>query len=893
MEKRKVRVQIVGNYLSDLVKPLREKGIVTESIIEQCNPLAMVGTPNHKYEKYAEDPKMIMQEVLNIRKNLSQMLSRNTDNFCTNYNTLPTWAEVRDHNSSEYFIYSNSSMAYPILERNGEVYSRIWTNDAFMDDIMSDKTFVIRLFPYSKDFNWKYYFDRFIAEVQKVYDRNHIILIKTNSSQWYMDEQNIMSYDNTSSEFRSLIEEMDRYFVDKTHCLIVEFPFNCIPGIKGGGVFPFAHIGTNGKNKIASEIENIIYNDPAAYMSVIPKYTNELARSLVNKLSGDALRKGKETIERIEDEWLNFNDIDDLGNNDVFIAHIKKLKLFLDPDNGYTLSDYVIKALASGEAFDTSIDFELIELYTRYLKLNINDIIAFYMICINCENRSELKDAAQNIVSNADCLPVTAVKKICAENVAFLSRYPYLNDEFKGKDESEKVFVPLENNCYIVFDLTTEDYIKKVDFPNPGEFDYAKVINNGYICPITFADALTYSYEYYAEKARRGDGAKPSYLKFSSENDFYESLKYIDYKPLLESDNFIFSIGDTEPPLEGFFPQVDFTELVDPNTAIINVRNGLGDQICHFIMGQIISARTGREVIYLDLPYLQYIGQFNGSDFKMITRHPVKAFSKIVSPRLKQAYNLNDYCAISFLRRINDYNLITSNVYYYHRATQKQLKSSSISGTFICDDIVKFVNTALPYSYYFNLIRIEELKSIFDYKLSDYIEFPPFEKQPDIEMGEKMMACDAVILHIRRGDRVALGWNEDISFFPEAVAKIMKLAQYENKKFFCFSDDINWCRNHRAEIGLDLVGECEVCFVEGHKGEECFRDVQLMALGKMIVFGRSGFPRIAAMYSERWEMLFCAEKKTDDFFHKYVRKNKYETEPFSRSDYSHSQAPNK
>lgn len=891
MKKKNITVQIIGHGLNDFARYLKHYNIFTESIISSCSPLAMSGKTDQVYLKYGDDPKISMPTLLNIRKNLSQMLSHTTDKFCSNYNTLPYGEDVRDYNSTDYLIMMNSAISYPLYEKNGVVFSHAWTGEEFINKIKSDSSYITRRFPFSDDFNWKHYYDNFIDDVMNEYDKDHIILIKINSAQWFMNDNNICFFDKSLYGYRTAVEEMDDYFAKRTSCLIVDEHYNHIPHVYVKNNFPSIIRSGKADKDLAYAVANLILSHEGTGQSGHFYTLNRLASTLCNRLSHAICKENESNLYYIVNNNLSMKQIEQeaLAEKSEFWTDIVKLKSFLDYPYAYNLSIYAIELMANKKLITEKADYKLIELYTKYFKLDINDIIAFYMIYVNCSNKEKLREAAKNIVNNPDCQPVRKAKKICNSNIDILNNYPYINNELKGKNESKKIYICIENNSYIVFDLEEENFLSKTDFPNENDFNYIKIIDDGYICPIASSDALTYCYEYYAEKARRGDGNKPTFLKFKDINEFYDSLTYMEYKPLLENERFVFTVSGKEcSKFDDYVPVVDFTELVDPNIALINVRNGLGDQICHFVMGEIISKETGRKVIYFDLPALKFIGQNNGSDFKRIAHRQIKSFSKIISSRLAESYNPNNDSGLSLLMRINNYNLIINNGYYNHRVIQNELKLTSVNGSYICDDVSSFVNTSMPYSYFFNLIRIEQMKGVFDYKLSDYIEFPPFEEQADIEICEKMLSCDAVVVHIRRGDRAALGWNEDIDFYAEAIEKIMDLAEYENKKFFVFSDDINWCKNHCEEVGLNKVENHEIFFIDGHKGEECFRDVQLMTLGKVMICGNSGFPRIAAMYSDRWEMFFCAEKSTNDFFHKYVRNNKYKTSPFLKKDYSKS-----
>lgn len=889
MSNKKISLQMIGHGLDPIAAILKEYGIITENLIGSCNPLAMAGKTDGSYFRYCEDQKASMIELLNIRKNLAQMLSHDQDNFCQNFNLQPPGAEVRRQCGADYLIFMNSSLAHPLYEKNGVVYSRCWPEDSFVKEIMSDKSYTLRFLPYSGDFNWKYYYDQFIDAVLNEFDKDHIILIRTNSAQWYMNEQNICAFEERSSKYRNAVEEIDNYFIERTACIVVDENYNHIPHCKINNAFPYIIRSDKANRDIANIIENIVCGRSAAAETSVLTSANRLISVLTRRLCRKVLKENEDCLKLIAEKNLSLKDIESkkYSEQNGFFADIIRLKDFLSHTDMRSLSEYATGLLADKQRFNELLDFELVELYTRYFKLNINDVIAFYMIYECCENKNVLRTAAENIFYNEDCLPAIKAKKLIEDNKAFIKGYEYINDEFKNVDVCGKIYISLENNSHIVLEPGAENVIAKVDLPNTKDGDYLKVINDGYVCPIDCADALTYSLEYYAEKARRGDGAKPTYLKFTDINEFVESLRYTEYRPLLENENFVFSIGDTVPRTDGYEPSVDFTELTDPDTVLINIRNGLGDQICHFMMGQAIEEMTGRRVIYFDLPLLKFLTPF-GSNFSRITKYPVKLFSQTASPRLCGNYIPNNDSALSFLLRIYDFNLVVNSVYYNHRVIQNELKRTGINGVYVSDDLKRNMCSMLPNSYYFNLMRMEELKSVFDYRLSDYIDFPPFEEASDIELSDKMLSCDAVVVHVRRGDRVTLGINEDINFYPEAIEKIMNVREYKDKKFFVFSDDINWCRTHRNEIGLDRVGNCEVAFLDGRTGEESFRDIQLMTYGKIMIFGNSGFPRIAAMYSDRWEMLFCAIRQTYDFFQNHVRKNKYETTPFLKNDYSHS-----
>ena len=107
-----------------------------------------------------------------------------------------------------------------------------------------------------------------------------------------------------------------------------------------------------------------------------------------------------------------------------------------------------------------------------------------------------------------------------------------------------------------------------------------------------------------------------------------------------------------------------------------------------------------------------------------------------------------------------------------------------------------------------------------------------------------MLECDAVVLHIRRGDFVSLGWNADLEFYRESLEKLKNISDYENKKFFVFSDDISWCEQHVLELGLDMFESPDIIFIK-HGHEDAWIDLYLMMQGKIIIGSGSGLVRMA------------------------------------------------
>lgn len=137
-------------------------------------------------------------------------------------------------------------------------------------------------------------------------------------------------------------------------------------------------------------------------------------------------------------------------------------------------------------------------------------------------------------------------------------------------------------------------------------------------------------------------------------------------------------------------------------------------------------------------------------------------------------------------------------------------------------------------------------------------QFPPITNQQDIEAIKHIRSCNAVAIHARRGDM--LGENYGLyatGYFKRAVGYIRK--HTENPVFFIFTDpkSVVWCRDNAKILGLDNKKD-NIFFVDWNKGEDSFRDMQLMAACKHQVITNSTFGWWGAYFNSNPEKITCS-----------------------------------
>lgn len=106
------------------------------------------------------------------------------------------------------------------------------------------------------------------------------------------------------------------------------------------------------------------------------------------------------------------------------------------------------------------------------------------------------------------------------------------------------------------------------------------------------------------------------------------------------------------------------------------------------------------------------------------------------------------------------------------------------------------------------------------------------------ELSERIAACNAVSLHIRRGDYVTDARTRNVlqpcplDYYRKSIAFVAE--KVPSPCFFIFSDDIAWSSEH-------LKNDFPCIYVGHNRGGESYRDMQLMSLCRHNIIANSSF----------------------------------------------------
>ena len=142
-------------------------------------------------------------------------------------------------------------------------------------------------------------------------------------------------------------------------------------------------------------------------------------------------------------------------------------------------------------------------------------------------------------------------------------------------------------------------------------------------------------------------------------------------------------------------------------------------------------------------------------------------------------------------------------------------------------------------------------------KVLEAYTFPSFNCKQNEKLAEKILNKVTVSCHIRRGDYLKdNAYNVcTADYYTKAIETINSEAKPE---LYCiFSNDIQWCKDN---IGTIIGNDKEIVFVDWNKGENSFRDMQLMSLCNHNIIANSSFSWWGAWLNNHTDKIVVAPK---------------------------------
>ena len=143
-------------------------------------------------------------------------------------------------------------------------------------------------------------------------------------------------------------------------------------------------------------------------------------------------------------------------------------------------------------------------------------------------------------------------------------------------------------------------------------------------------------------------------------------------------------------------------------------------------------------------------------------------------------------------------------------------------------------------------------------KLLEVFQFSSPKDEKNIEAISHMTHENSVGIHVRRGDYLKEKQYQGICSI-DYYAQGVELFKEKNKDitFYVFSNDMRWCKENLAP----LLGKSKMVYVDWNKGEESYRDMQLMTYCKGLIIANSSFSWWGAFLNQRQNHVVVAPKR--------------------------------
>lgn len=136
--------------------------------------------------------------------------------------------------------------------------------------------------------------------------------------------------------------------------------------------------------------------------------------------------------------------------------------------------------------------------------------------------------------------------------------------------------------------------------------------------------------------------------------------------------------------------------------------------------------------------------------------------------------------------------------------------------------------------------------------------FPHLDNERNILADKLIKGCESVAIHVRRGDMLDANlYCYRNGYFKRAVNFIKRNVFHPVFFIFCDPQTSLWVKENQRKLGLDSNID-KVIFVDWNKGEQSFRDMQLMSQCKHAVITNSSFGWWGAWLIENPNKITCS-----------------------------------
>lgn len=274
---------------------------------------------------------------------------------------------------------------------------------------------------------------------------------------------------------------------------------------------------------------------------------------------------------------------------------------------------------------------------------------------------------------------------------------------------------------------------------------------------------------------------------------------------------------------------------------IISIFDGLGNQMFHYAFYRSLKEKNKNVKLDIISSWNKYRLDHNGYEMNKIFK---------INTEFATIYERN-----KFLKGVYIGKQIKNDIIYKIRL--KVLKRKKL--LYMCKNPKEVITYNKEYLnkeniYFFSHYQSEKYFKNIEGKIRKDFSFPVRIDDKNKILLDKIKNTNSISLHVRRGDYIN---NEkfseicSLSYYKKAIKTIYK--NINNPVFFIFSNDINWCRKK-----FDMEN---IIFVDNNKGEDSYKDMQLMSCCKHNIIANSTFSWWGAWLNSNKNKIVIAPNK--------------------------------
>lgn len=275
---------------------------------------------------------------------------------------------------------------------------------------------------------------------------------------------------------------------------------------------------------------------------------------------------------------------------------------------------------------------------------------------------------------------------------------------------------------------------------------------------------------------------------------------------------------------------------------IVNIIGGLGNQMFQYAFALALKKNYPGEDVRIDIQHFNYLLL---SHYKSCRLHNGYELNKIfpnvdieiAEPLLicKISYFIPNYFLSRVARRIlpiRKTEYIEKHNYVYYPEVFRMTDSCYYEG---------YWQSA---KYFKN--SVNEIRKAFEF---------PHPNLYNTRMRDLINSDNSVGIHVRRGDYLLDPEYKGLCELDYYVRAIQRIG-IEDKHFFIFSNDINWCKENIVTI----LGNAHVTFVDGNRGADSAWDMYLMSLCNELIIANSSFSWWGAFLNRKAQTIVAPKK---------------------------------